>query len=104
MTSFFLFLFWRGSCGELLVECQFSLKGYWLLWQSSTNNFGTGGFGCGEGDTSFVCIIFASFWVLLVLACPILYICIYMLWGHFNYMISNFFFFWFCSNSNIRTK
>ena len=29
--------------------------------------------------SSFVCLIFALFWILLVLACPILYICIYML-------------------------
>ena len=61
-SFFFLFLFFffflRGSCGELPVDCQFSLKGYWYI---------------------------------LVVACPILYICIYMLWGHFNYMISNFF-------------
>ena len=77
--DFILFFFGRCSCGELLVECQFSLNSYWLLWQSSTNNFGIGAFGYGEGDTSFVCIIFASFWVLLVLACLILYICIYML-------------------------
>ena len=56
----FSFLFCRGSCAELPVNCQFSLKGYWYI---------------------------------LVLACPILYICIYMLWGHFNYMISNFFVF-----------
>ena len=57
MTSF-SFFFLKGSCGELVVDCQFSLEGYRYI---------------------------------LVLACPILYICIYVLWGHFNYMISNFF-------------
>ena len=51
----FSFLFCRGSCAELPVDCQFSLEGYWYI---------------------------------LVLACSILY----MLWGHFNYMISNYFF------------
>ena len=29
MSFFFFFFFWRGSCGELPVDCQFSLEGYW---------------------------------------------------------------------------
>ena len=45
---FFFFFFLRGSCGELPIDCQFSLEGYWYI---------------------------------LVVACPILYICICMLWS-----------------------
>ena len=49
-----------------------------LLFRRGPSTF-FGKIGLDACFSSFVCLIFALFWILLVLACPILYICIYML-------------------------